>query len=361
MRSNSKGSALILVLWVIGLLSMIVVSFAFDAHLEGKILSSSRRKLKANFYALSGFELAKSLLDHSRGITGDETDDEKEEDPRYEPARDLHFGRTVSISRDFTAEDGETVVGTVTVDIEPIESLRNVNKLTEEDWERIFERVLQLPESYWPDLIDSFFDWTDEDDTERENGAETKDYYERLPKPYAAANAPLDGVRELLLIRGFDEAILTGGIYDPDRTGQSNIVVSNGIQRLLTVYGDGKVNLNAIPNGRVGYDLLMTLPGVEDELTAMAILEEREEGGNLNASDDNERRAFTSAGDAQERLKNIVDDNDFFNYITTSSEIFRITSIGSIESMGRISKRISAVVSVTDSVWRILRWEEDAR
>ncbi|MBP5542517.1 MAG: general secretion pathway protein GspK [Kiritimatiellae bacterium] len=358
---RKSGSALILVLWVIGLLSMIVVSFAFDAHLEGKLISSSRRRMKANYYALSGFELAKSFLDHSREITGDETDQEKEEDQRYEQAISLHFGRTVQLSHDFTEADGETVVGTVTVDIEPIESLRNVNKLTEEDWERIFERVMGLPETYWPDLIDSFFDWTDEDDTERENGAETEDYYETLPKPYAAANAPLDSVRELRLIKGFDEAILTGGIYDPDRTGQSNLVISNGVQRLLTVYGEGKVNINALPAGQDGYDILMTLPGVEDELTALAILEEREEGGNLNASDENDFRAFRSAEDAHERLKNIVDDEEFFNFISTGSEIFRITCIGSIESMGRVSKRISAIVYATDDIWRILRWDEEAR
>ena len=107
---RKSGSALILVLWVIGLLSMIVVSFAFDAHLEGKLISSSRRRMKANYYALSGFELAKSFLDHSREITGDETDQEKEEDQRYEQAISLHFGRTVRLSHDFTEADGETVV-----------------------------------------------------------------------------------------------------------------------------------------------------------------------------------------------------------------------------------------------------------
>lgn len=359
MRSSIEsrtGSALILVLWVIGLISMIVVSFAFEAHLEGKIVSYSRRKMQAEANAISGFELAKSYLDHSREINGSETDQEQEEDPRYQISSDLHFGKTVHLSYEFKARDGGDA-GSVSVDIEPEDSLRNVNKLTEDDWERLLE-LIGLPESYWPDIIDSFFDWTDEDDNQRENGAETEDYYKDLEKPYSAANAPLTSVRELLLVRGFTEAILTGGIYDPDGTGKSNVVISNGIQRLLSVYGEGKVNINALPDSPVGYDILMSLPGVEDDLTAMAILEERELGSNLNASDENEHRAFTSAEDAQERLKNIVEDNEFFNNISTSSELFRITSIG---TFGRISKRISIIVFATDDVWRVLRWDEEAR
>lgn len=355
------GSALILVLWVIGMLSMIVVSMTFDAYLEGKILSSSRRRIKAEDYAQSGFEIARSILDRSRQITGAETDEEKEKDSRYLEASALHFGRNVHIEYNFKERDSEEVVGKVSVDIEPIGSRRNVNKLQDEDWERLFENVLGLPENYWPDLIDSFNDWIDEDDNMRENGAETEDYYEKLPRPYAAANAPLDDVRELLLIRAFDESILTGGIYDPDKTGSSTVVISNGIERLLTVYGEGKVNLNALPAGQDGFDLLMTLPGVDDELTAMAIIEEREEGMNLNASDDNDYRAFTTDDDARERLKNIVDDDAFFNYITTKSEIFRITCIGSVETLGRVSKRISAIVYATDKIWRILRWSEESR
>src|SRR3989339_1787944 len=36
----SSGSALIVVLWVIGLLSMFVMAFAFDMHVEARITSS---------------------------------------------------------------------------------------------------------------------------------------------------------------------------------------------------------------------------------------------------------------------------------------------------------------------------------
>jgi len=349
-----RGSALILVLWIIGILSMIVVSFAFEAHLEGKIVSYTRRKIQAEANAMSGFELAKSYLDHSREINGTETDTDKERDPRYNESSDLHYGRSVRIEREFKTSAGDDA-GSVTVDIEPIGSQRNVNKLTEEDWERLLE-ITGVPESYWPDIIDSFFDWIDEDDTARENGAES-DYYEDLEPPYVAANAPLADVRELLLIRGFTEALLTGGVYDPDNRGDSSVVVSNGIERLLTVYGDGKLNINSVPNSPDGLDALLTLPGVDDDLTAQAIIEEREEGHNLNASDDNDIRAFTSMDDARERLENYLNGQEFHNFTSISSELFKITSIG---RFGRISKRISVIVFPYDDQWRVLRWDEES-
>lgn len=350
-----RGSALILVLWIIGMLSMIVVSFAFEAHLEGKVVSYSRKRIKAEQFAISGFELAKSYLDHSGEITGDEDDDAKAEDPRYEKASDLHYGKPAHIEYRFTDSNGEEE-GTVTVDIEPEDSRRNLNKLTEEDWERMLD-LIGVPEEDWPTLIDSYFDWIDEDDNERESGAETSGYYEKLEKPYAAANAPFGSVRELLLVRGFTESILTGGIYDPEGRGDSRVVISNGIERLLSVYGEGKVNINAIPVSDDGYDLLMTLPGVDDELTAQSVLEEREEGGNVNASDE-DVQAFRSVDDARSRLGNIVNGGEVFNSISTQSEIFRITSIGTV---GRVSKRISAVVYFNGDVWRILRWEEESK
>lgn len=360
MRVNRRacgrsGSALILVLWIIGMLSMIVVSFAFEAHLEGRVVSYSRKKIKAEQFAISGFELAKSYLDHSGEITGDEEDEDREGDPRYEASSALHYGKNAHVEYHFTNSAGEEE-GTVSVDIEPEDSKRNLNKLTEEDWERILE-VAGVPEDDWPTLIDSYFDWIDEDDNERESGAETSGYYEELETPYAAANAPFGSVRELLLVRGFTESLLTGGIYDPENTGESRTVISNGIERLLSVYGEGKVNINAIPPTQEGFDLLMTLPGIEDELTAQAVLEEREEGGNLNASDE-DVQAFRSVGDAQGRLSSIVDGGEFFNSISTQSEIFRITSIGTV---GRVSKRITATVYFSGDVWRILRWEEDSR
>ena len=334
------------------MLSLVVVSFAYEAHLEGKIVSAARKKLKCAALADSGMELAKSFLDHSRELTGSETEEEKEEDNRFQAADDLRRGKSVSIRYNFTTREGEDA-GSVRVDIEPEDSLRNVNNITEEDWERMFN-LIGLPEDYWPELIDSFYDWTDPDNAPRENGAETDDYYATLEKPYSSADKPLDSVRELLLIKGFTEPILTGGILNPEDPPESQIVLTNGVSRLLTTYGEGKVNINAVRDDSLGLAILQTLPGIT-EIEAHAIIEERESSGYTGLGSE-EIKAFESVEDARTRLAEIVEEPAFFDNITVKSEIFRITSTGQI---GRVTKRISAIVYANGDLWRILRWSEE--
>ena len=57
-----QGSALILVLWVLGLLSMLVASFAFEAHIESRLTSFYRDRTKADFLARSGLDVAELLV-----------------------------------------------------------------------------------------------------------------------------------------------------------------------------------------------------------------------------------------------------------------------------------------------------------
>ena len=349
-ESKSNGSALLLVLWVIGLLAMIVASFAFDAHLEGKIISYSRKRLRAEALAQSGMEVAKMLLDKQKTTSGSVSDEVREEDRWYEPALALSRGRSTTVNVSL----GE---GTIRIDIEPEEVWRNINKLTEEDWERIFFAI-GLPEEYWPELIDSYFDWTDPDDIPRDDGAETDDYYSTLDPPYAAANGPFDTVRELLLVKGFNEAILSGGVFNPDAPKESQIVITNGVERLLTTYGDGKVNVNAVRQDNIA--VLLTLPGVTDIVAANAILEEREQlstGAVTTQHDlDEEDTSYKSVSDFMSRVGDLLDDTSIQNYITTKSSYFRITSVGQV---GRTTRRIWAVVYADEEDWRILRWREE--
>lgn len=346
---RSGGSALVLVLWVIAMLGMIVASFAFDAHLEGRITLFARRRARAEALSRSGFEIAKMLLAKQRGVNGNETDEVKEGDPWYGDAFSLHTGRSVTLQREL----GE---GTIRVDIEPEDGKgRNVNKLMPEDWERMFTSI-GLPEIYWADLIDSFYDWTDEDAFTRDNGAE-EDYYEDLDPPYAPANGPLSTVGELRLVKGFNEAIMTGGVFNPDDPEPSQIVLTNGIERMLTVFGEGKVNVNAVRQSDAS--LLMSLPGVEDMETALAVLDERETGNNIVdfSDDDEEDTSFKNESDFMSRVGDLLEDQTIREFVTTGSEYFRITSIGSI---GRVTHKVSAVVYYDGETLRILRWQEEA-
>lgn len=347
-RVNSRragGSALILVLWVIAMLSLLVVSFAFDAFLEGKVVSFARKRRKAEALALSGMQIARMLLDKQLSVSGSESDDTAADDRWHAPALALKRGGSITVEEPL----GE---GRIRLDIEPEQVWRNLNKLVEEDWERIFQ-VIGLPEDFWPELIDSYFDWIDPDSIPRQDGAESADYYEGLDPPYQARNAPFDTVRELRLVKGFKEAILSGGILNPEDPVERHIVITNGIQHLLTTFGDGTVNVNAVR--RDNRDVLMTLPGVT-ELGADAIIEERERSTYDGAGDYAEDGAFRSVDEFMLRVGNLLDDSTIRSFVTTRSEVFRITSVGQVD---RVTRRIWAVVFFNGNVWRVLRWREE--
>ena len=345
LATGKDGVALLLVLWIIGLLGIIVVSFAWDAHLEGRIASFARKRAKADAIARSGMEIAKMLLDKQESVSGNEDDETKEGDAWYENALSLRRGYSVTLTR----EVGE---GTVRVDIEPEEVWRNVNKLDDEDWERIFQNVLGLPEDYWPELIDSYKDWIDSDGIPLQNGGETEDYYGTLEKPYSAKNGPLDTVRELLLIKGFSEPILSGGVLNPEDPKEQQIYITNGVERLLTVYGDGKINVNAVRPDNIS--VLLTLPGIT-EIEANAILEERNQPASGLTSDEDDP-SYKSVEDFMARVGDLLDDSSVRNYITVKSQYFRVTCVGQID---RVTRRIWAVVFSDGKDFRVLRWREE--
>jgi general secretion pathway protein K len=344
-RTTGRGSALILVLWVLGILSMLVVSFAFDAHLEGKVVSFARKRRKAEALALSGLQVARMLLDKQLSVSGNASDETKAADRWHAHALALRRGGSITLAEPL----GE---GTIRLDIEPEQVWRNINKLNAEDWERIFQAI-GLPEDDWPELIDSYFDWIDPDSNPRQDGAESSDYYETLEPPYQARNAPFDTVRELLLVKGFREAVLSGGVLNPEEPKERQIAITNGVQNLLTVFGDGKVNVNAVRSDNLA--VLMTLPGVT-ELGARAIIEERETPTYAGAGAMDDDTSYRSVEDFMARVGNELDDPAIRNFVTTKSEVFRITSVGMID---RVTRRIWAVVYTNGRIWRVLRWREE--
>ena len=341
LSSSSRGSGLIVAIWTIALLSILVVSFAFDAHLETKILSVTRKGRQAEYLALSGITIAEMLMDKQGTVKDGESPDSVAEDRWYQPALQLKHGRPIS---GLVEPLGE---GYIRLDIDPEPSRRDVNSLTIDDWERVLQ-VGGVPEDLWPTLIDSFFDWKEpESKPPRSNGAKTDDYYATLTPPYRIRGGPVDTVRELLLVKGFNEAILSGGVLDPEAAPGHQKVLS-GIQDMLTATpGDGKVNVNA-----ASLRVLMTLPGV-DALVARAIIEERERPvpGGAGGS------PYTGFRGVNDFVSRIPGTAGLSGLITTDPpSVFRITSIGQV---GQVTRRIWAIVKWKNQKLVTLQWREE--
>ncbi|MFO7871050.1 MAG: type II secretion system protein GspK [Kiritimatiellia bacterium] len=344
--SYRNASALIVVLWVTGLMSMLVVSFAFNAHIEARITSYYRKRLAAEYLARSGVDIAEMLMAKSREVRKlPEGEAGDEEDRWFDYARRLSKGLAV----EGLSEKLER--GTIVVDIVPEPSRRNINRLGKNDIEKEenLERILEvggIPEVLWPVLIDSLLDWTDKDDLPRLDGAETDDYAEMPEEPFAARNAPLDAVGELLLVRGYSRPILYGGPVDLG-FGDEEPAQASGIADLLTVYGDGKVNVNAVSKR-----VLMTLPGIDD-LMADRIIQEREgwtdlEGKVQDASFANVNDLFTRMPELDPRLKPMV---------SVDSAIYRLTSVGKV---GDVERKLWCIVKYTGGSMTIVRWKQES-
>ena len=341
--SAKGGSALILVLWVIGMLAMFISNMAFDAHIEARITSYYRKRHKAASLAHSGVELAKLIMDKSAEINPQSDEEPPKDDSWYMDAKRLAQGNTLTA----TYPLGE---GSIRLSIVTEQARRNVNLLTlEEEWERVLD-VGGIPEELWPELIESFLDWTDADDNVRDDGAETEDYYATLEQPYRARNGALYSVDELVRIKGFSPPILYGGPLKMQR-GDDEPVFVRGIADMLTTYGDKKINANA-----AAMRVLMTLPDAEgvSDLVAGAVLEERE--GVENDEGIKESEFFENDSDLFARVPELSNGGRRDYVTTVASTFFRITSTG---LMHGVERTVSCIVERGPKITRILKWEEN--
>lgn len=371
------GFALVSVIWTVAVLSLLVCSFAMDAYMEGKAAAYVRGRHQATALMDSGVALAGMLMARQEKVTGDETLEEAEKDRWIEPAIRLKRGQKVEVvQRLVYDEEGRLQFETghvragegegdaeVRVSIEPIPARWNINKLTKagfgDNADLIWARILTVagvPEEDQSVLVDSFYDWVDEDSvTESVDGAED-DYYEGLKHPYKCKNGPLDTVGELAYIRGFDRnggVLLKGGVWNPEDAPERQVTVQ-GIEALFTTYGAGKINVNAAPR-----DVLLTVPCLEDDdgLIVDTILEERE-GLNADSSTASAKVRQVAAGrgttgDVAVKDYHFTDLSDFLArvpgltqedanvYLTVDCSIYRLELEGRV---GRIRRRARAVV-----------------
>ncbi len=139
----------------------------------------------------------------------------------------------------------------------------NVNGLKTSDGEIVRPRMEQLlrlidllnaesgehaPIGYG--MVLAMMDWTDADDEvtsvpfiKRQNQGAENDYYRSLVPPYRCKNAPFDVLEELLLVKGMTRGIFLGQVADAELGTKS----LPGMSGFLTVYGDGKINVNYAP------------------------------------------------------------------------------------------------------------------
>lgn len=135
-----KGSALLMALWTIMVLSVIVVSFSFEAHLQGGINVYVQNKNRVKRLVESGRILGEVIiLGYKDAKQWTEDEDEKEllEDDRwYKEKQELKYKSKCFVGPILLDEE-DSSSGTVEVEISVSEKSTgggiNINKLFSED------------------------------------------------------------------------------------------------------------------------------------------------------------------------------------------------------------------------------------
>ena len=242
--SSDKGLALLMVLWVLAVLSVIVLSFAFMARTEVFSTISFRDGMEKKFLAEAGIERGIMELFYRNANKNQISAIEGSEIVRID-------------GRKYEGELGDS---TYSFSITDESGKININALTDANGIILNNLIVNLgiPGETANTIVDSILDWKDSDNLHRLHGAEDT-YYESLPVPYKAKNDKFDTLEELLLVRGVTPEILFGSGSRP------------GLINFLTVYSKGSaINLNAAVR-----EVLMALPNMTSSM-ADRIVEFRE-------------------------------------------------------------------------------------
>ncbi|MHC4641137.1 MAG: type II secretion system minor pseudopilin GspK [Planctomycetota bacterium] len=223
-KTKQEGFIVIVVLCMIICLAVLLVGFNYQSRTNLHAVGDFQKSAQALNCAKAGLNIAIAAIKN------------KNEDNTNKTSLNL-------ISRENTFDIGN---GSCSIIITEENAKLNVNLLKDKsgkpDSTRI-EQVLRLIDLLNKEeggyshigygLVPAIIDWTDSDDNvthlpfiKFENTGEESGYYSNLETPYRCRNGSLETTEELLLVKG-----ITQDVFER-------------IRDYITVYGDGKININ---------------------------------------------------------------------------------------------------------------------
>jgi general secretion pathway protein K len=218
--TSSRGFALIAVLLVLAMVGVLGAEFAYSMRLEATAVRAYKD-------TLTGAHLAEAAVEQAiREVAGDVMHAVVAADGEL-----TFYNRARQELKRLPRTKVPLGAGQFSYRITDEEARLNLNAATVDRVERLLQG-LGLDKSVRDTINDSLQDWRDTNDEHRINGAESEDYYLKLPLPHRAKNGNLDSIAELLQIKGVTPAIYNGADGKP------------GLAAYVTVKTPGQVNLN---------------------------------------------------------------------------------------------------------------------
>ena len=256
------GVALIVVLLIIAVIAAVVFEFCYDSRVKYHLAENTRDSYQALYCAEAGLAVATAALEQRGSLWTDE-----------KLAGMLSGATQVPVGKGYctiavAGERGKiSVNGLVARDGKPVrqqvdQMLRLIDVLNSQYEGR-------KPISYG--LVPAIIDWIDTDDevtvlpyVQGESTGAESDYYRSLKKSYRCKNRPMEVLSELMLVKGMTGEVFRG-VAGADQAGPLM-----GMEEFLTVYGDGRVNIN-----EASQTVLQSLSEQIDRALAEDIVEHR--------------------------------------------------------------------------------------
>ncbi len=302
MKTEERGSILILVLWSLFFLTLLVVGLSHRVEGDMNLALHLKLNSKIRMLAKAGTVVAIQQVLNDPSADYDTLNESWHRD-------DGRFKRKTLGQGFYSVYSGAEMEGFGLTDEE---SKININTADIDTLKRLFVYAAEINANQASALAASVVDWRDVDSISHPGGAE-ESFYGYLDPPYPCKDQDFQVLEELLVVKGF-----AGGIYEK-------------IKGFITVYGDGYVNINT-----ASLPVLLALGFSED--LSLRILSFREgEDGEAETSDDG---AFVTTAEIAERLDeqgdlslaqldqiNKILDNDL---ITVKSGFFSALSVGAL-------------------------------
>jgi len=183
-KTNQKGMALVIVLWVLSLMTIMAGSFALSMRREASIVSGVKNNAQAIAIAESGIAIAEMMLlntDPAKRWRADGNIYQIDAEDSRVRIRILSESGKI----DLNAADEKA--------LEALMTHAPINENSKED-----------PVEHTAKLTGAILDWRDADDLVHINGAEKKEYQDAGLK-YQPRNRPFQTVEELQMVMGMDE------------------------------------------------------------------------------------------------------------------------------------------------------------
>jgi Tfp pilus assembly protein PilX len=294
---RSDGSILIQVLWTLAILVLLSLSLGYTTALEQRLVSYQRDRLTALYLAKAGYQRALVELERDPPAQADSYLDSWAHNP--ETFREASLGPgSFTVSYPVPGPDGSADVAYGVVDED-----RKININTAP--KAILARLPGMTE----DLADALLDWR-----------------ARRTSLVVIEDRPFKVLEELWLVERMS----------PE--------VRQGLQPFVTVYSDGKVNLNTAP------EAVLTAVGMSAGLMSKVL---RFRGGRDGIRGTGDDQSFTTLGSAGQelnafdsltpleaaQLSNLITQNRF----KVASSVFRIHAQGTVRD-GKITRAVEGVV-----------------